>query len=139
MKLSLVSGPGPPTRGEAITCALINQFATPGLGSWLGGRRTSGSGQMLLAVAGFLLWCCWFTGRLLTQLAEGGIDVEAPQFLLTHHQAFMKWAVISFAVAWLWALVTSVVLLRSIVEPPRRPPPVANPAPPPLPGKTRES
>src|SRR4051812_48704823 len=61
MKTSLAP-PNPRTinRSKALNCLLINQFATPGLGSLLGRRFLAGTIQLLLAVLGFLLVVAWF-------------------------------------------------------------------------------
>jgi len=94
-------------RATARNCFLINQFATPGLGSLMGGRLVEGLGQLFLAAAGFGIFFAWF---VLTMKA--GYDVafnDAPA------KSYLAWFVIGvalFAVAWIWALVTSLRLLR---------------------------
>jgi hypothetical protein len=105
VKVSFLHGPLTPAR--ARTFALLNQFATPGLGSLLGRRWVSGGGQLLLAVAGFLLFCAWFINVL--QQYYGLIDSDRPVHL---HPGWAAAGVGVFALAWLWALVTSISLLR---------------------------
>ena len=50
----------PPSLATARTALVINQFATPGLGSLMAGRYLAGSIQLLLALAGFTLIVAWF-------------------------------------------------------------------------------
>ena len=42
--------PAPLSRSAARNAALLNQCATPGLGSLMAGRRLAGIGQLLLAI-----------------------------------------------------------------------------------------
>ena len=95
-------------RGRAWSCALINQCATPGLGSLMGRRFISGTGQLLLALAGFGLLLVWmgeyFYRRLLMTM-----DEPVPQ----HPYLWLgKWGLICFGAGWAWSLITSISLLR---------------------------
>ncbi|HOB31489.1 MAG TPA: hypothetical protein PKH32_01290 [Verrucomicrobiota bacterium] len=94
---------------RAWTCALINQCATPGLGSLLARRFVSGSLQLALAIAGFILILAWmvrlFHHLILQQLGRSG--APAPSWLL-------KWGALCFGAAWVWSLGTSIqILLRA--------------------------
>lgn len=115
----------PLSRSTARNSALINQLATPGLGSLLAGRWVAGIGQLLLAVAGFSLVLCWFVMLLLQTYR----DLQGN----TAHSQSVAWigelGGLTFAASWLWALVTSLSLLRQTrdSDPPQAPPP-----PPPL-------
>ena len=51
--------PPPLSPAKARNCLLLNQFATPGLGSLLGRRLVAGMGQLAAAVVGFVLFCAW--------------------------------------------------------------------------------
>src|ERR1044071_7671109 len=97
------------TRGYVWVCVLINQCATPGLGSWLGRRRVAGGGQLLLAVTGFLLMTAWlirfFYGRIAAQL------MEKPAPPVTYGW-WGKWGLIVFGASWVWAWFPSISLLR---------------------------
>lgn len=123
MKTSSESQNRPFKRSEAVAFALINQLATPGLGSWLGRRKAAGVGQLALALAGFGLVLCWFFGRLLAGLREAGVEVKAPQVLLVHANSLGKAGGVLFAAAWGWSLFTSVSMVRT-AAPGGRPPPL---------------
>jgi hypothetical protein len=88
---------------------MINQLATPGLGSLLGGRYVAGAGQLLLALAGCGLVFYWFWqtviiqyyGLMFNQQSEG--------------KSYAVWGEIGgtvMFVSWLWSLVTSISLYR---------------------------
>ena len=98
------------SRERVWSCVLINQCATPGLGSLLCRRFFSGTGQLLLAVAGFVLvlgWMWQFFYRL--YLRQSGDPVPRSSY------AWMgKWGLLLFGVAWLWALFTSISLIRQM-------------------------
>jgi len=105
MKLSPSRTPLSPAK--ARNCLLLNQFATPGLGSLIGRRFVAGSGQLLLALAGFLLFCAWFVNVMWQFYGLMDRDIEPK---LRPWLAFSGIGV--FALAWLWAWVTSFSLLR---------------------------
>ncbi len=50
----------PVSHARARNAALLNQLATPGLGSLLCGRWIAGAGQLALALAGCALILAWF-------------------------------------------------------------------------------
>jgi hypothetical protein len=101
--------PETPGRSTAWSCAIINQLATPGLGSIIGRRFVVGAGQLLLAVGGFVMivgWMAKFFYNLYRQTAELP-SVEGSYSWLG------KWGAALFGVAWVWALFTSLSLLRA--------------------------
>src|SRR5258706_6750295 len=49
-----------PKRSAAVNCLLVNQFATPGLGSLMARRFIAGTVQLTLSIAGFGLFIGWF-------------------------------------------------------------------------------
>jgi hypothetical protein len=115
-------------RATARNCFLINQFATPGLGSLMGGRFQAGLGQLFLALAGFGFFLGWFALTLKASYDVAYSDAPAKSYTVLGLTGAGL-----FAAAWFWALVTSIGLLRqagaaeSPPEPPRAPPPIAGP------------
>ncbi len=97
----------PLSRTAARNSFLINQLATPGLGSLMAGRYVAGVGQILLALVGFGLVVAWFV-TLITQIYQQ-VDTDAP---LRTVAWLGEAGGATFVAAWLWSLVTSVSLLR---------------------------
>lgn len=112
----------PRNRRDLLQIAIvINQLATPGLGSWIAGRKLAGSGQLTLAFAGFLLFLVRCV-RLVSESFRAALDgSEAPGFPA---EAWQR-ALLLFGIAWLWSAVTSLQLLHEI-----RNLPAARPSPP---------
>ena len=48
------------SRAAARNAALVNQLATPGLGSLMAGRWVAGLGQLAVFLAGFAYFIAWF-------------------------------------------------------------------------------
>jgi hypothetical protein len=122
----MLSAAKPLSRSRAWTCLLMNQAATPGLGSVMGRRFISGSFQLLLALAGFGLLCSWivryFYNTILQQL-DKPISTSSYKWL-------GEWGLIFFSASWLWAWFTSVSLLRQAQNEERNlPPRITNPPP----------
>lgn len=116
----------PLSRSTARNSALVNQFATPGLGSLMAGRFVSGAGQLLLALAGFVLVMAWFGSvflRMYNDLA-GNPPTRARGWLGEAGAGI-------FAISWIWALFTSLSILREAPKSDSQPPPEV---PPPLRG-----
>ena len=109
MRPSSPRQPRPPlNRAKARNAALLNQAATPGLGSLLAGHRLAGIGQLLLALAGFVMVLGWFAVRMIQlyhQVTDGA--PSAPAGWLGAAGAA------TFAASWLWALATSLQVLKS--------------------------
>lgn len=109
----------PLDRSTARNSVLINQLATPGLGSLLAGRWVAGVGQLLLAVAGFVMVVAWFVAVMIQMYRQiNGDNAPKPVGWLGEAGAG------TFAAAWLWALVTSFSLLRESKDTPDAPPPI---------------
>lgn len=97
------------TRTKARNAALLNQLATPGLGSLIGRRWIAGSGQLLLAVIGFSLVMLWFGQMMISYYGQMfGNGSEHPSPGLSN----LLRGIVIFVAAWLWSLVTSFSLLR---------------------------
>jgi hypothetical protein len=95
------------TSTTARNAALINQCATPGLGSLMAGRYVAGGGQLALAIVGFSFVMAWFVAvmRQFYGQIEGNVEVKPVGWIgLT--------GLIVFGAAWLWSLLTSISLVR---------------------------
>ena len=104
-----VQPPRPLTRGRLLICILINQLATPGLGTLIARRFVSGAGQLLLALAGFGLIVTWMAQFFYAVVRQQmGEPARSPSGWLS------TWGSILFGVSWLWALVTSLGLWRQM-------------------------
>jgi hypothetical protein len=115
------------SRARAWTCVLTNLCATPGLGSLMARRVFAGIGQLLLALAGFVLivgWMFELCSQMIRQQLGGPVPPASSGWM-------WKWGVILFGVSWLWSLVTSLSLLHQAkadgpVEPKPIPPRMAD-------------
>lgn len=98
-----------PSLVKARNCALINQLATPGLGSLMGGRRWAGAGQLALALIGFGLVVWWFVKTVIVSYYGLMYEQEGEP------PSYAGWGVAGatvFAASWFWALITSLSLYR---------------------------
>ena len=97
----------PPSLAAARTALVINQFATPGLGSIMAGRYLVGSIQLVFALAGFSLIVAWFFMLLKAAYAimESSGEPHPP-----HYLGWMGLG--NFLFAWCWAWFTSISVLR---------------------------
>ena len=107
MKLS--SANAKTNTARARNAALMNLFATPGLGSMMAGRRLAGLGQLLLALLGFALILVWFVKIMVPYYGQMFGDHPAPP---------VNWKIgiygaIIFVVSWVWSLFTSISLIRA--------------------------
>jgi len=96
----------PVNTAGARNAALVNQLATPGLGSLMAGRWIAGSGQLALAVAGFLMVVVWSVKAMIQYYGQMFSDTPTQP---------IRWLVLIvgsglFVLSWLWSLVTSVSL-----------------------------
>jgi len=89
---------------------LMNQLATPGLGSLMAGRWAAGTGQLICAVTGFILLLTW-----MVKLTYGQID-----YAMGNGNGSLKsvawmgwWGGALFAGAWLWSGLTSISLMTA--------------------------
>ena len=107
--MKLFSPKGKPlSRATAKNAALLNLLATPGLGSLIARRWIAGGGQLLLAVAGFILIMVWFFEEIIPYYRL--MFSDAPPHL-TNLKMLAAGAIL-FLLAWLWSAVTSLSLLR---------------------------
>lgn len=107
MKPSLA--PGKISHVKARNAALLNQLATPGLGSLLAGRWLAGCGQLLVFLAGFVIFCAWSFHNL-TQYYNQMFSAAPPQDIGWNRTASLGVALC--LAGWFWSLATSLSLLR---------------------------
>ena len=108
MRSSLVNVPPKLlTRATAWGYVLANQLATPGLGTFLAGRRMVGFAQATLAMIGFILVISWVLWFVLTCLRTFAVPPNAGPFLRTGICGAAL-----FVIAWFWALASSISILR---------------------------
>ena len=111
-------------RAKAWNCVIINQLATPGLGTLLAGRWLAGTFELALAVAGFVLimgamWR-WFAAQL------QAVEVGVPGASAAGGQS--DWLGLNiFVLAWLLAGVSSWRLLREAKQNEANQPPIIVP------------
>jgi 4a-hydroxytetrahydrobiopterin dehydratase len=101
----------PVSRARARSAALLNLLATPGLGSLLCGRWIAGTGQLVLAVVGFVIFCVPFA-RMLAQYYRLGLSDAPPSIDVARYFVVGGAGIGLFILSWLWSAVTSVSLLR---------------------------
>lgn len=97
----------PLSPASARNYALLNQLATPGLGSLLAGRILAGLGQLAVAVLGFAMVLAWFLTVIIQfySLISGNGNPRSVAWL-----GLSGFGV--FALAWCWALVSTIGILR---------------------------
>ena len=98
----------PLTWGRAMSYALTNQLATPGLGTLLAGRYVVGALQLALTVTGCGFLLVWFFRVIVDYYGLIGDRASSP----TAH-GWIGWVGLGlFTVGWLWALVSSIGFCR---------------------------
>lgn len=110
----------PLTPDSARNAALVNQLATPGLGTLMLGKLALGFSQLALACAGFLFVIVWFGSVLYQYYGQISGNVEAKP---------VAWigivGGILFIAAWVWSLFTSIGFIREAKRAAKREPVVA--------------
>jgi hypothetical protein len=117
----------PLTMLRACSCLLMNQFVTPGFGSLMAGRILEGILQLTIALIGFGLFIGWFLEVMFVLYSQIG---DSPVNSLPYPW-LGKVALIIFAIAWLFAWVTSISVVlearrRETNKPPFLPLPPRN-------------
>ena len=115
---------GKSKRATAVNCLLINQFATPGLGSLMAGRIVAGTIQLLLALVGFgmvIWWMVSTTGEMLHAINEQPSETA-------NYPWMGKIGFLIFGISWGLSWITSLSLLR---DAPREEPAIPPVIPPP--------
>lgn len=112
MRMKPSSVPPKISHPKARNAALLNLFATPGLGSLVVGRLLAGTGQLLLALLGFVLVLVWFFKIIIPYYSMMFGETQPPP---------INWKVGEagagiFVVAWCWSLVTSISIYRAVSQ-----------------------
>lgn len=97
----------PLTPASARNAALVNQLATPGLGTLMLGKLALGLAQLALAIAGFLFIIAWFAMILFQYYGQisGNVEVKPVGWIgIT--------GAILFVAAWTWSLFSSIGFIR---------------------------
>jgi 4a-hydroxytetrahydrobiopterin dehydratase len=97
----------PVSRAVARNAALVNQLATPGLGSLMGRRWLAGAGQLFLVLTGFVMIVVWFYKELTQYYGQMTGDVQVVPV-----GWIGEWGAVFFVASWFWSAVTSFSLLR---------------------------
>jgi hypothetical protein len=99
----------PISANKARLAVLVNQCATPGLGSLMAGRYIAGTGQLLLALAGAALILLWFANilRVAYTLMESSGEPE-----LRHWVGLLGFGLLFLA--WCWSWISSLGILREV-------------------------
>ena len=118
MKISLALGPRRPLSRQTAWGCLTGNLALPGSGSLVAGYG-SGYVQLALALSGVVVSTLFGVQFILWQLANWSRlhDVDAdPTKTLTEIWIHLRLALLGVAIfflAWLWALTTSLAIMRS--------------------------
>jgi hypothetical protein len=94
--------------------AIVNQLAFPGLGTLMMGRRV-GYAQAAIMVAGFCLtmgFLVWYLICVGRYAANPSWDETKFTSLYRPHQWSLYWGLGLCAAAWVWALFSSIAMLR---------------------------
>ena len=105
------SAPGKNKRVSARNATLLNLAAWPGLGSLIAGRTLAGALQMLVFLAGFLLFCAWSLQNIRHYYQMMSFDAPVAETTANANLALAGLALC--AAAWVWSLVTSISLSRA--------------------------
>jgi hypothetical protein len=91
----------------AWACLVTNAVGVPGMGTLMI-RRWEGVPQLALSIAGGVLMTWWIAGFVIAELRTMEIPPPGAPPL-----ALVLWGIGLFTVGWLWALVSSVRILRA--------------------------
>lgn len=118
MKISLALGPRQPLSRQTAWGCLTTNLALPGFGSLVAGHR-GGYAQAALALGGMALtlvlgarFVLWYAANL-ARLREPQAD---PAAALVEVCLAVRWPLfgfVLFAIGWLWALATSLSIVRA--------------------------
>jgi hypothetical protein len=111
-------------RPPAVLWAIVNQFAFPGLGTLMMGRRV-GYAQAAIMLAGFALtmgFLLWYIVCIGRYAVNPSWDETQFTSLYRPYKWSLYWGLGISAVAWFWALFSSIAMLRAARSGPQPPP-----------------
>jgi len=111
--MKIFSGAKTLSPAAARNYLLMNLFATPGLGSLLGGRLIAGLGQLILFLIGFAFITFWFIKTMKEYYSLMGEDVPVQVSYARYFLAGFLFA----AASWLWSLLTSIRMVQQAKPP----------------------
>jgi 4a-hydroxytetrahydrobiopterin dehydratase len=105
------------SQAKARNAMLMNQLATPGLGSLMAGRWAAGTGQLICSTTGCILLIIWFF-KLMSQY-YGQIDFSGTggggASVSVKPVAWMGWwGAGLFIGSWIWSGITSLSLMAAV-------------------------
>ena len=109
--MKIFSGAKVLSPAAARNCLLMNLFATPGLGSLMGGRVFAGLGQLILFLIGFALVCVWFFRMMKTYYSLGDFSTDSVPVAPSNFRYFLAGFLFA-AASWLWSLLTSIRMVQ---------------------------
>ena len=123
MKIFSTGQRKPPRQYSPVKCLLVNQLATPGLGSLMARRFIAGTVELLLSLLGFGLFMVWLF-EILAQFYHQMGDLPPGQ---PPDPRMGKAGLILFGAAWGLSWITSIRILREarrneMARPPGVPP-----------------
>jgi hypothetical protein len=103
------------TRSRAWGCVAVNQLAFPGLGTIMAGRKV-GYIQATIMVVGFCLFMAFMLVFFIGFARFMSLEFPQEQFHTQwSHRLWLLWSGLGLtAVAWLWALASSLSILRAV-------------------------
>ena len=110
-------------RSKAWTCVVINQLAFPGMGTVMAGRW-SGYLQSAIMLGGFFLtmgfMCCYFASLFSFMAHSEGGEPHLKELCGPYAWAGVSGVALCL-VAWGWALVSSIAIMRGVSAPEQKP------------------
>jgi hypothetical protein len=98
----------PLTKDRAWAYVLLN-ISVPGWGSWKGGRKIAGFGEMFILIVCLFLFGIWFfdwMNRIIqSQMGEDTLPPVPPNWL-------WQWGLVLYVVSLVWTIATSVGMIR---------------------------
>lgn len=98
------------SRHQARTCAIVNQLACPGIGTFMGGRRVTGLVQAVMMIAGFCSVITWGLMQI-SAVYKFALDAKATEVMQPPPWLGVGGLALC-AAAWFWALFSSFQLLN---------------------------